>query len=213
LNKRRLWSAVYLLAWLNFMAFLVGTVLLGDALNGYVDNGHYFLYSKFHRPHVYVEVSRALYTYSWWHGLSAFASILIAAVSAAMLSDDPPTVAGLKADLKEFPRALSPMRLGIFARALWDAAGSHWRELLPFWLAPTYFVLMWNLGTPLFGRVLTGTVLVPFPMFWAFIRAGRLFARGDLSFAQTLVWVILMPLLVLVLLVPLLKNVLIPGTD
>src|SRR2546421_697587 len=103
---------------------LVGTVLLGDALNGYVDNGHYFLYSKFHRPHVYVEVSRALYTYSWWHGLSAFASILIAAVSAAMLSDDPPTVAGLKADLKEFPRALSPMRLGIFARALWDAAGS-----------------------------------------------------------------------------------------
>jgi len=69
---------------------------------------------------------------------------------------------------------------------------------------------MWRLGSPRLGRVLTGTVLVPFPMFWALIGAGRLFARSELSFAQTLVWVILMPLLVLISLLPLLKNVLIP---
>ena len=130
-----------------------------------------------------------------------------------MLSESPPTVADLKADLKDLPPAFTPMRLGIFARALWEAAGSHWRDLVPFWFAPPYCLLMWNLGSPIFGRVLTGSLLVPFPLFWAFIRAARLFSRGDLSFAETLVWVILMPLLVLVLLVPLLKNVLIPGTD
>jgi len=211
-HKRRLWSAVYLLAGLNFMAFLVGTAVVGEALSGYVDNGHYYVYSKFHGPDVYVEVSRAVYTYSWWHGASAFASLLLVAVSAAMLSDYPPTVANLKADLKELPHALTPMRLAIFARALWGAVGSHWRELVPFWFAPTYFLLMWKLGSPLFGRVLTGSVLVPLPTFWAFLRASRLFAHGEISFAQCLAWIILMPFLVLVLLMPLLKPVLAPGT-
>jgi len=118
----------------------------------------------------------------------------------------------LKADLKELPHALTPMRLAIFARALWGAVGSHWRELVPVWFAPAYFLLMWKLGSPLFGRVLTGSVLVPLPTFWAFLRAGRLFARGEISFAQCLVWIILMPLIVLVLLRPLLKLVLPPGT-
>jgi hypothetical protein len=52
----------------NFAAFvLVAGYLGGDALNGYVRDGHYFLAAK---GHAY-EVSRALYLYSKWHALSA----------------------------------------------------------------------------------------------------------------------------------------------
>jgi len=129
-----------------------------------------------------------------------------------MLSESPPTLSDLTADLKDLPHAFTPMHFGIFARALWEAAGSHWRDLVPFWFAPTYCLLMWNLGSPIFGRVLTGSLLVPFPVFWAFIRATRPFSRGDLSFAETLVWVILMPFLMLLSLMPLLKPILARGS-
>jgi hypothetical protein len=212
-GKRRLWTAVGIFALLNFTAFFVVAVLVGDALNGYVDNGHYYLWNKFRRPDVYFEVSRAVYTYLWWLATSALVSFPLVAVSSAMLSDSPPTVAELKADLKELPHAFTPLRLGIFARALWEAAGSHWRDLVPFWFAPTYCLFMWNLGSPIFGRVVTGSLLVPFPVFWAFIRSVRLFSRGDLTYSQALVWVMLMPLLVLFSLMPLLAPLLAPGTD
>ncbi len=211
-RKRRLWMAVGIIAMLDFTAFWVVGVLVGDALNGYVEDGHYYLWNKFHRPDVYVEVSRAVYTYVWWLATSALLSFPLLPLSSAMLSESPPTVADLKADLKDLPHAFTPMRLGIFARALWDAAGSHWRDLVPFWFAPTYCLLMWNLGSPIFGRVLTGSLLVPFPVFWAFIRAARPFSRGDLSFAETLVWVILMPFLMLLSLMPLLKPILARGS-
>jgi len=210
-HKRRVWKAIAVIGMLNFMAFLVTSVLMGDALNGQISDGHYYLFNKFHRP-TYVEVSRNVYMYSWWHGVSAFASILLVLLSAAMLSDRPPTIAGLTGDLKDLPRAFTPIRLGLFASSLSAVASSHWKDVVPFWFAPTYFIVMGRLGGLVFGQLLTGTVLVPFPIAWAFLRAGRLISRGDLSFGQALIWVFLMPFLVLLALIPLLKPVLTRGT-
>jgi hypothetical protein len=82
---------------------------------------------------------------------------------------------------------------------------SHWRELLPLWLVPSYFAFMGNLGSRVFGELLTMGILVPVPIFWAFIRAGRLYARGTISVPHVIVWVLLMPFFVLLLLAPLLR--------
>jgi hypothetical protein len=141
----------------------------------------------------------------------AFVGILLVMTGAAMLSQAgssarvsfrhfPVSIA----DLREFPRALSPRRLTIFVRALWATARAHWRELFPFWLAPAYFLLMSHVGSRLFGQALTISVLVSLPIFWAFIRAGRLYAQGTISFPQAVVWIIVMPFLVLFALMPLL---------
>jgi hypothetical protein len=66
------------IAVVDVLAFmLVATYLGGDALNGHVSNGHYFLAAKGRT----LEVSRELYIYSKWHGLSAIA-MAIATVSA-----------------------------------------------------------------------------------------------------------------------------------
>jgi hypothetical protein len=78
-NSRWTWPVIAALAFLNFMAFVAGTLVLGgDALNGKVVNGHYFLNS--HGRHT--EVTRATYSYSWWHGASLTASFVLFAVAA-----------------------------------------------------------------------------------------------------------------------------------
>ena len=49
-----------------FSFFVIGVYLGGDALNGYAKDGHYFLCSHGR----YMEVSRAMWTYSYWHAIS-----------------------------------------------------------------------------------------------------------------------------------------------
>jgi hypothetical protein len=56
----------------NFITFWIGVVYLGgDAVNGKIDQGHYFLASHGH----FTEVSKAIYTYSKIHCLTAVAGI------------------------------------------------------------------------------------------------------------------------------------------
>src|SRR5882762_3737697 len=95
-HKRRIWKAVRILALLNLVGFFVVDVLVGDAMKGYVSDGHYYVWNKFYRP-VYVEVSRTAYRYAWWLEISSLTSFTLVWVSAAMLSDHPPTIAGLRA--------------------------------------------------------------------------------------------------------------------
>ena len=69
----------YWAALINFVLFVAGTFVLGgDALNGHVDGGHYFVGSHHH----FTEVSRAAYWYSAIHALSVVVTLPIAAVMA-----------------------------------------------------------------------------------------------------------------------------------
>lgn len=60
-------SSALLLFWLaiaNFSAFVaIALVLGGDAWNGHVLHGHYFLGMNMR----YTEVSRGVFVYSYWH--------------------------------------------------------------------------------------------------------------------------------------------------
>lgn len=70
------------IAGLNFLVFWVVTVSLGgDALNGYVQNGHYFLCAHGSCR----EVAPSMWTYSYWHAVSGFAGILLVFIEAAAL--------------------------------------------------------------------------------------------------------------------------------
>ena len=63
---------VFILAIVNFFSFIaIDLYLGGDALNGYAKDGHYFLYSQTSHTR-YIEVSRAMWTYSYWHAISVF---------------------------------------------------------------------------------------------------------------------------------------------
>ena len=60
---------VCLLAVFNFTAFWIGSDLLGgDAWNGKVENGHYYLSDRGRLT----EVSAGVFTYSLWHAWSLF---------------------------------------------------------------------------------------------------------------------------------------------
>ena len=72
-------KALMSVAIFNFLAFLAASAYLGgDALNGKVVDGHYFL-SNHGRL---TEVTAAVFTYSRWHGLSMFATHLLAMFAA-----------------------------------------------------------------------------------------------------------------------------------
>ena len=59
--------------WLNFMAFVAAAIVLGgDALNGRVSAGHYFLGSHGR----FVAVSKPIFIYSACHAASAIVGIL-----------------------------------------------------------------------------------------------------------------------------------------
>jgi hypothetical protein len=65
--QRRLCFMAGAFAFLNFAIFFAGILLLGgDAANGGVQNGRYYLNSH----GAYTEVSRGVYMHSWWHELS-----------------------------------------------------------------------------------------------------------------------------------------------
>jgi hypothetical protein len=60
---------IVVLALVNFAVFFVVAVMLdGDAINGHVQSGHYYLMSHGH----YTEVSAAVWHYSYWHTISVF---------------------------------------------------------------------------------------------------------------------------------------------
>jgi len=70
-----------LLAAPNFLLFAFASVYLGgDALNGYVQEGHYFLCAH----GGCTEVSHSVWTYSYWHAVSAIGGILLIFVEAAI---------------------------------------------------------------------------------------------------------------------------------
>ena len=75
-SKRAKW-VIYLvmtLAMVNFFAFVVGSAYLGgDALNGYVRAGHYFVCAH----GGCAEVSSAIWRYSYWHAYACFGGILL----------------------------------------------------------------------------------------------------------------------------------------
>ena len=70
-----LWMKAIALLWFtNFFAFTaIAMYLGGDAINGYVKDGHYFLAMHGHA----VEVSRDMFTYSKWHAIVTLASFVI----------------------------------------------------------------------------------------------------------------------------------------
>jgi len=70
-----------LLAAPNFLLFVFASVYLGgDALNGYVQEGHYFLCAH----GGCTEVSHSVWTYSYWHAVSAMGGILLIFVEATI---------------------------------------------------------------------------------------------------------------------------------
>ena len=66
----KLYFVVVLLALLNFFLFEVGSFYIGgDAVNGKVENGKYYVWGYQHHDGVkgFHEVSRAVFSYSRWH--------------------------------------------------------------------------------------------------------------------------------------------------
>jgi hypothetical protein len=59
---------------INFLTFIFASVYLGgDALNGYMRAGHYFLCAHGHCT----EVSSSIWRYSYWHAVTALGGILL----------------------------------------------------------------------------------------------------------------------------------------
>ena len=84
-SRRAKWIlyGTLLIAGPNFLAFWVTDVYLGgDALNGYVKDNHYFICAHGSCR----EVSRATWTYSYWHVVTAFGGILLVLIEAAVLT-------------------------------------------------------------------------------------------------------------------------------
>jgi hypothetical protein len=79
--KRVLYPSVIVAA-LCFLAFVGGSFYLGgDALNGYVRGGHYFVCSHGSCG----EVTSAMWHYSYWHAIAALAGIFLVFVEVAIL--------------------------------------------------------------------------------------------------------------------------------
>ena len=59
---------------INFFIFVFMSVYLGgDALNGHIEAGHYFLCAHGHCT----EVSRSIWHYSYWHAWTTIAGFLL----------------------------------------------------------------------------------------------------------------------------------------
>jgi hypothetical protein len=85
LSKRAKWIVYTTTAIVfpNFFAFVIGSILLGgDALNGYVKSGHFFVCSHGSCN----EVSAATWSYSYWHAIAAMAGIVLVMLEVATLT-------------------------------------------------------------------------------------------------------------------------------
>jgi hypothetical protein len=82
-SKRAKWiiyPTVALVA-INFFTFVAISMYLGgDALNGSMTDGHYYLCAHGHCT----EVSGSLWRYSWWHAVTAMGGILLVMVETAL---------------------------------------------------------------------------------------------------------------------------------
>ena len=82
-SKRAKW-VVYptvAVATTNFFSFIFGSLYFGgDALNGYVKTGHFFLCAH----GACTEVSSTVWHYSYWHAVSAFGGILLVLAETAL---------------------------------------------------------------------------------------------------------------------------------
>lgn len=85
IESRSRWSkwVMYLtaaVAFPNFLAFVIGNFYLGgDALNGYVQAGHYFVCAHGGCR----EVAASVWKYSWWHAVTGIGGIWLVLVEAA----------------------------------------------------------------------------------------------------------------------------------
>ena len=78
-TKGGVWIWVFVLALLNFFAFIVAALYLGgDAVNGKIENGHFYLASHGH----YTEVSARAFAYSKRHTYSVFLTHSLAFIGA-----------------------------------------------------------------------------------------------------------------------------------
>ena len=60
-------------ALLDFVSYLFATAYLGgDAVNGKIERGHYYLWGPYHGIKAYHEVSRSVFTWSKWHTYTLF---------------------------------------------------------------------------------------------------------------------------------------------
>jgi hypothetical protein len=67
----KLAAVVTVVGLLDFVSFLIGASYLGgDAVNGKIDGGRYYLYGPYHGMKGYHEVSQAVFDYSRWHAYS-----------------------------------------------------------------------------------------------------------------------------------------------
>lgn len=77
--RRYLCIGFFVLAFVNFTAFwLIAVYLGGDAVNGRIADGHYFLMAHGR----YTEVSAAIFNYSKWHVYSTWITHPLAFVAA-----------------------------------------------------------------------------------------------------------------------------------
>ncbi len=73
----KLYLAVVIVGLLNFFLFVAGTFYIGgDAVNGKVENGKYYVWGYRHHDGVkgFTEVSRPVFDYSRWHVYSVWGS-------------------------------------------------------------------------------------------------------------------------------------------
>ena len=67
----KLAAVVTVIGLLDFVSFLIGVSYLGgDAVNGKIDGGRYYLYGPYHGMKGYHAVSQAVFDYSRWHAYS-----------------------------------------------------------------------------------------------------------------------------------------------
>jgi hypothetical protein len=95
LRRLRYWrvacGAVCAVAFLNFVAYLVGAGLVGgDAVGGKVEGGRYFVWGYLGQSWAkgYKEVSQEVFSYSKWHGYSAIVGSLFLLLAAYRLKPD-----------------------------------------------------------------------------------------------------------------------------
>jgi len=84
-GKKLLLQFAFALGIVNFIAFFAISVMIGgDALNGKIVNGHYFLGSHGH----FTEVSANVFDYSAWHARSLIITHPLAIFAAYLWSRD-----------------------------------------------------------------------------------------------------------------------------
>jgi hypothetical protein len=67
----KLTVVVTVIGLLDFVSFLVGASYLGgDAVNGKIGGGRFYLFGPYHGTKAFHEVSQAIFEYSRWHAYS-----------------------------------------------------------------------------------------------------------------------------------------------